>query len=123
MHVKKAQNYLGSYSEDSKIYAEEAGNDAGWFMKECELHVKKATERFGYHAKNSKIYTNEAGNDAGGHVEDSKLSIYELKGKLNSSCFKENNEIYLGRKSYRKHPLEYRLKRVKIWKEKTLERY
>ena len=57
------------------------------------------------------------------YMRNSKLSIYKLKGKLNSSCFKENNEIYLGEESYKKHPLKYRLKGVKILKEKTLERY
>ena len=123
LHVKKASDYLGYEAKNSKIYADEAGYQSGKFIEKCELYINKAGDELGFGAKKSTIFAEKAGNNAGMYMRNSKLSIYKLKGKLNSSCFKENNEIYLGEESYKKHPLKYRLKGVKILKEKTLERY
>ena len=117
LHVRKAGNYLGSGAKNSKIYADEAGNQAGWNMEGCELHVRKASRYLGSGAKNSRIYADEAGDWAGKFMQNSKLFIYELKGKLDESCLKGKNEIYLGRESYEKFP-EYHGK-VKIWEKKT----
>ena len=119
LHVKKAGDYLGDNAKNSRIYADEAGNFPGWAMRECELHVKKAGEYLGDRAINSKIYADEAETNAGKDMENSELFIYKLEGKLYKGYLEGKNKIYLGRESYYKHHLKYRLTGVKVWEKKT----
>ena len=121
LRVKIAGNCLGDGAKNSKIYTEKTENFAGSYTRGCELHIGIASKSLGYKARDSKIYAEEAENCAGSSMKDSELYIYKLEGKLDESCLTGNNKVYLGKESYKKFP-EYRRK-VKIWKEKTLERY
>ena len=116
-YVNKAGDHFGKDAKNSKIYADEAGDGAGWGMEGCELHVKKTTDWLGFKTINSRIYADEAGDFAGPFMQNSKLFIYELDGKLHGNCSTENNEVHLGKESYEKFP-EYHGK-VEIW-EKTI---
>ena len=117
LHVKKTGDYLGSGAQNSKIYAEEAGDLAGNYMRYGGLYVKKAGDYLGSGAQNSKIYADEAGIDAGIDMKNSELFIYELDGRLADSCFRGNNEIYLGEESYKKFIQNYPKYKneVKLW--------
>ena len=118
LHVKKAGDYIGYKSKNSRIYAEEAGDYAGSYMRDCELHVKKAGNFLGSGANNSKIYAEEAGINAGYNMKNSELFIYKLDGYLADSCFRRNNEVYLGKESYNKFIQNYPkyINTVKLWK-------
>ena len=59
-HVNIAGEYLGDFAKNSNIYADEAGDGAGWGMEGCELHVKKTTDWLGFKTINSRIYADEA---------------------------------------------------------------
>jgi hypothetical protein len=119
LHVKNGGIALGSYANNSKIYADEAECSAGDYMTNCELYVKNGGIDLGYAAKNSKIYAEEAGKGAGSSMRNSELFIDNLKGKLYISSLKGKNKIYIGRESYYKHPLKYKLMGVKIWEKEA----
>ena len=134
LHVKKAGKLLGCDANNSKIYAEEAGYGAGYYIKDCELHVKKAGDFLGFWAKNSNICADKAGFAAGNQMKNCELhakkagnnlgsgaqnsKIYADKvGNLDDSCFRGNNEIYLGEESYKKFIQNYPkyINKVKLW--------
>ena len=117
LHVKKAGYGLGSGAINSTIYADEVEDYAGYNIQNCELHVKKADEELGRDAKNSKIYADEAGINAGYNMENSELFIYKLDENLADSCFKGNNKVYLGEKSYKEFIQSYPeyINKVKLW--------
>ena len=119
LHANAAGNYLGDSAKNSKIYAGNAGDYAGLSMDNCELHVNIAGDYLGANANNSKIYANETGYNTGMNMKNSKLYlklyIKDLIGEFGGSYFKGRNEIYLGKESYKLHPINYRLRRVKIW--------
>ena len=119
LHANAAGNYLGDSAKNSKIYAGNAGDYAGLSMDNCELHVNIAGDYLGANANNSKIYANETGYNTGMNMKNSKLYlklyIKDLIGEFGGSYFKGRNEIYLGKESYKLHPIKYRLRRVKIW--------
>ena len=139
LHVKKSRSRLGYYAKNSKIYAEEAGDYAGDGIDSCELHVKKAGNWLGYKsknseiyvkeaghwlgqgAKNSKIYADKAGYGAGYDMKNSELFIYKLDEYLADSCFRGNNEVYLGKESYKKFIQNYPkyINKVKLWEKKN----
>ena len=134
-HVNIAGRYLGSEAKNSKIYADEAGDNTGESMERCELHVKTADDSLGSRAKNSKIYADKAGDNTGEFMENCKLYVKEvyynlgdsaknskiyaddLEGNLAGNILKGNNTVYLGKESYEKF-LGYHGK-VEIWKKKT----
>ncbi len=138
LHVKKAGKLLGCDANNSKIYAEEAGYGAGYYIKDCELHVKKAGDFLGFWAKNSNICADKAGFAAGNQMKNCELhvkkagnnlgsgaqnsKIYADKvGNLDDSCFRGNNEIYLGEESYKKFIQNYPkyINKVKLWEKTT----
>ena len=92
-HVNIAGEYLGDFAKNSKIYADEAGDGAGWGMEGCELYVKKADEFIGRSAKNSKIYADEAGDGAGSNMETCELNIKKAHNYLGYTA--KNSTIYL----------------------------
>jgi hypothetical protein len=114
-HVNIAGDYLGDSAKNSKIYAEKAEYAAGVSMNKCELHVNEAGNYLGEFADNSKIYAEKAEYAAGHYMDNCELYIKNLIGDLANSCFRRNNEIYLGKESYKLHPIKYKLKRVDIW--------
>ncbi len=120
-YVNIAGDYLGYDAKNSKIYADKVGYGAGYYIKDCELHVKKAGIFLGSDAKNSKIYAEEAGINAGVDMKNSQLFIYKLDEKLDDSCFKGNNKIYLGEKSYKEFIQSYPeyINKVKLWEKKS----
>ncbi len=93
-HINIAGNFLGYDAENSKIYAEEAGDFAGSYMRDGELHVKKAGDWLGSDANNSKIYAEEAGYGAGYNIQNCELHVKKA-GKLLGYDAK-NSKIYAG---------------------------
>ena len=119
LHVNEAGEYLGAGTKNSKIYAEKAGDDAGYHINNCELYINKAGNNLGVNANNNIIYANETGHNTGMNMKNSKLYIKKLNGNIADSCFRGNNEIYLSKESYEsfiKYCPQYKEK-VKIWKE------
>ena len=92
-HVNIAGEYLGDFAKNSNIYADEAGDGAGWGMEGCELHVRKAGEFIGRSAKNSKIYADEAGDGAGSHMKVCELNIKKAHNYIGYTA--KNSTIYL----------------------------
>ena len=115
LHINEAGEQLGFYAKNSKIYVEKSVGWAGHNIDNCELHINEAGDDLGANANNSIIYANETGYNTGVDMKNSKLHIKKLNGDLANSCFKGNNEIYLGKESYKLHPIKYKLKRVNIW--------
>ena len=74
-YVNKAGDYFGKGAKNSKIYAYEAGANAGCDMEDCELHVKKAGNYLGDSSKNSMIYADEAGNFPGWDMQECELHV------------------------------------------------
>ena len=93
-HINIAGNFLGYDAENSKIYAEEAGDFAGSYMRDGELHVKKAGDWLGSDANNSKIYAEEVGYGAGYNIQNCELHVKKA-GKLLGYDAK-NSKIYTG---------------------------
>ena len=117
LHVKKAAYLLGEGAYNSKIYADKADSNAGYDIKNSELHVKKAGYGLGSGAENSKIYADKAGSNAGKAMKNSELWIYELDGDLqNIRAIKKTNKIYIGKESYKRHYIRYKLSGIKVWK-------
>ena len=115
LHINEAGEQLGFYAKNSKIYVEKSVGWAGHNIDNCELHINEAGDDLGANANNSIIYANETGYNTGVDMKNSKLYIKKLNGDLANSCFRRNNEIYLGKESYKLHPIKYKLKRVDIW--------
>ncbi len=92
-HVNIAGEYLGDFAKNSNIYADEAGDGAGWGMEGCELHVRKAGEFLGRSAKNSNIYADEAGDGAGSHMKVCELNIKKAHNYIGYTA--KNSTIYL----------------------------
>ena len=93
-HVNIAGEFLGDFAKNSKIYADEAGDGAGWGIENCEMHVKKAGEFLGRSAKNSRIYADEAGEGAGSHMEVCELNIKKAYNYLGYTA--KRSTIYIG---------------------------
>ncbi|MGC8533752.1 MAG: hypothetical protein ACP5MV_03970 [Candidatus Parvarchaeum sp.] len=93
-HTDKAGDRLGYCAENSRIYANEAGDYAGSDIVNSELHIISAGNSLGEYAKNSKIYAEKAGDDAGSYIDNSELHITIAEDYLGSGA--ENSRIYAG---------------------------
>ena len=91
-YVDIAGGGLGRGAKNSKVYAEEAGNLAGDYMRDCELYVKKAGNFLGSGANNSKIYAEEAGDGAGHNMQNCELHVKKVGIFLGHGA--KNSRIY-----------------------------
>ena len=91
-HVNIAGDYLGNYAKNSKIYADEAKDNAGLEMQGCELHINIAGDYLGDRAKNSRIYAEEARDYAGKDIEGCELHVKKVRDQFGTNA--KNSEIY-----------------------------
>ncbi len=93
-HVNIAGSELGSEAENSKIYAEKAGNFAGTEMRGCEFHVNIAGDYLGSGTINSKIFTKTAGYKTGRGMIGSEMHIYKAGEDLGINAIGSKIYVY-----------------------------
>ncbi|MBE5729573.1 hypothetical protein IG206_02120 [Candidatus Parvarchaeota archaeon] len=91
-YVNIAGAGLGLFADNSKIYADKAGDDAGYNMQNCELHVKKAGDWLGSGAINSTIYAYEVEDYAGYNIQSCELHVKKAGNRLGADA--KNSKVY-----------------------------